>query len=94
MKLEFVSKCSCGTGLGGTKRTLEAGELAAIVALLSVVGTQSESLVALAVGVLHVDIVDARLGGVVSQRRWVFISDCILSSGLVSVCSYRSHHHC
>jgi hypothetical protein len=41
--------------------------------------------VALAVGVLHVDVVDTRVGGVVSQRRWAFISDCILFSGLLSV---------
>lgn len=43
--------------------------MAAVVALLGVVGAESESLVTLAIGVLHVDVVDAGLGGVVSQRR-------------------------
>lgn len=64
------------------RHTLETGELAAVVALFGVVGTQCESLVTLAIGVLHVDVVDAGLGGVISQGRWVFcyISDEISSS--------------
>lgn len=45
--------------------------MAAIVALFGVVGTESESLMAFAIGVLHVDVVDAGVGGVVSQRRCV-----------------------